>query len=59
MREGHAPKGMLREKNCVQAAAAARPTTVAMPMAPPVGLTGARTPMLPVTRVVSCSPIWL
>jgi hypothetical protein len=43
----------------VQAAAAARPTTVAMPMAPPVGLTGARTPMLPVTRVVSCSPIWL
>ena len=43
---GHAPKGMLSERNCVQAAAPAKATTVAMPMAPPVGLTGAMTPMM-------------
>jgi hypothetical protein len=30
----------------VQAAAPAKATTVAMPMAPPVGLTGAMTPMM-------------
>ena len=45
-RGGHAPKGMLSERNCVQAAAPAKATTVAMPMAPPVGLTGAMTPMM-------------
>lgn len=37
------PKGMFRVKNWVHAAAPAKPTMVAMPMAPPVGLIGART----------------
>ena len=36
----HAPNGMLSVKNCVHAAAPAKPTSVATPMAPPVGLTG-------------------
>tara|TARA_B100000405_G_scaffold81255_1_gene56269 strand:+ start:5693 stop:5800 length:108 start_codon:yes stop_codon:yes gene_type:complete len=34
---------MFRVKNWVHAAAPAKPTMVAMPMAPPVGLIGART----------------
>ena len=41
---------MLRERNCVHAAAPANATTVAMPMAPPVGLTGAMTPILRAIR---------
>ena len=40
MRLKHAPKGMFRVRSCVHAAAPARPTAVAMAMAPPVGFTG-------------------
>ena len=48
----HAPNGMLSVKNCVHAAAPAKPTSVATPMAPPVGLTGGIWGMIPRTRRV-------